>query len=655
MAKNIIGLKFGNNEYVTRPYGTCSTAAGTAAKVVECADFALITGATILVKFSAANSASSPTLNVNSTGAKNIYYRGAALKSSLFYWSAGDIVEFYYDGTQWNLIDVGNSNTTYSQASLGQGYGTCATDAATTIKTVTLSNYALVTNGIVSVKFTNAVGASSTMNINSKGEKAIHYKGTAITAGVIPAGAIATFIYDGTQYQLIGVDVPRVSVSRNLTSGTKVGTITIDGSATDLYCQTNSDTKNTAGSTDSSSKLFLIGATSQAANPQTYSHDTAYVGTDGCLYSNNTKVLTAHQTIKQDGVTGATVNRYASCSTAAGTVAKTANVTSGTFSLEAGARVTVKFANANTANSPTLNINSTGAKAIYHKGAAISSGGNKALLAGIVDFVYDGTQYHLVGNYIDTNTTYTLPAATTGALGGVKSGGDVTVGSDGIMSVVDDSHNHVISNIDNLQTTLDAKAPLASPAFTGNPTAPTQTAGNNSTRIATTAFVQTAITGLNAQLIAAEGSADDPDSTEGQITVHNTDSNTNYKMVFHSGNTAYSTAGIYCNASTDSIYATHYYETSDANYKTNIKAINNSNNIPEVREFDWKEDGSHSYGFIAQELEARGYDELVSTDEVGKKTVNYSATLSLVVGKMQKKIEELEQKIMELESKLSKN
>lgn len=54
---------------------------------------------------------------------------------------------------------------------------------------------------------------------------------------------------------------------------------------------TISDTKNTAGSTDSNSKLFLIGATSQAANPQTYSHDTAYVGTDGYLYSNSNKVL----------------------------------------------------------------------------------------------------------------------------------------------------------------------------------------------------------------------------------------------------------------------------------------------------------------------------------------------------------------------------
>lgn len=35
---------------------------------------------------------------------------------------------------------------------------------------------------------------------------------------------------------------------------------------------------------------------------------------------------------------------------------------------------------------------------------------------------------------------------------------------------------------------LSAYAPLASPAFTGTPTAPTQAAGNNSTRLATTAF-----------------------------------------------------------------------------------------------------------------------------------------------------------------------
>lgn len=42
------------------------------------------------------------------------------------------------------------------------------------------------------------------------------------------------------------------------------------------------DTKNTAGSTNTTSKIFLIGATSQAANPQTYSHSAVYV-TNGTL------------------------------------------------------------------------------------------------------------------------------------------------------------------------------------------------------------------------------------------------------------------------------------------------------------------------------------------------------------------------------------
>lgn len=58
------------------------------------------------------------------------------------------------------------------------------------------------------------------------------------------------------------------------------------------------------------------------------------------------------------------------------------------------------------------------------------------------------------------------------------------------VTVADDSHNHTISNVDGLQTALNAKAPLASPALTGNPTAPTQASTNDSTRIATTAFVQ---------------------------------------------------------------------------------------------------------------------------------------------------------------------
>lgn len=44
-----------------------------------------------------------------------------------------------------------------------------------------------------------------------------------------------------------------------------------------------------------------------------------------------------------------------------------------------------------------------------------------------------------------------------------------------------------------IQTQLDAKAPLASPALTGTPTAPTATVGTNTTQLATTAFVNAEI------------------------------------------------------------------------------------------------------------------------------------------------------------------
>ena len=59
------------------------------------------------------------------------------------------------------------------------------------------------------------------------------------------------------------------------------------------------------------------------------------------------------------------------------------------------------------------------------------------------------------------------------------------------------THGHAIAEITGLQTALTAKAPLASPALTGTPTAPTPASGDASTRIATTAYVQTEIAGLD--------------------------------------------------------------------------------------------------------------------------------------------------------------
>ena len=58
------------------------------------------------------------------------------------------------------------------------------------------------------------------------------------------------------------------------------------------------------------------------------------------------------------------------------------------------------------------------------------------------------------------------------------------------------SHTHAISDVTGLQTALDAKAPLDSPTFTGTPAAPTPSAGNNSTQVATTAYVDGAVAAI---------------------------------------------------------------------------------------------------------------------------------------------------------------
>ena len=117
----INSLNYNNDNYIfTIPYGVCSTAAGTAAKTVQVENFSLEEGAVVIVKFTNTNSASSPTLNVNGTGAKAIMRYGttaASTSSSTSGWSAGAVQLLVYDGTNW--VREYWSNSTYSNASLG--------------------------------------------------------------------------------------------------------------------------------------------------------------------------------------------------------------------------------------------------------------------------------------------------------------------------------------------------------------------------------------------------------------------------------------------------------------------------------------------------------------------------------------------------------
>lgn len=94
------------------------------------------------------------------------------------------------------------------------------------------------------------------------------------------------------------------------------------------------------------------------------------------------------------------------------------------------------------------------------------------------------------------------------ATGGVS---DATTGSKGVVQLAGDLGGTAAAPT---VPGLAGKAPLASPAFTGTPTAPTATAGTSSTQVATTAFVQTAsgllvpksLVTAKGDLVAATGS-----------------------------------------------------------------------------------------------------------------------------------------------------
>ena len=155
--RTIDGVSFNGTANITH-YGTCSTAAGTAAKTVSLTGFTLATGAIVTVKFTVTNTAANPTLNVNGTGAKAIMYRGSAISAG--YLAANRVYIFVYDGTDYELIgDINtDTNTTYNT-------GTASTPGLTKLYTGTGSNTdGTMTQDAITDALTGKASSSHTHN-----------------------------------------------------------------------------------------------------------------------------------------------------------------------------------------------------------------------------------------------------------------------------------------------------------------------------------------------------------------------------------------------------------------------------------------------------------------------------------------------------------
>lgn len=167
------------------------------------------------------------TLTMNSSGTT---YNGGA--SASFAWYAPTSV-----GTAgYSLISNGSGAPVWQQPP----YAVCNTSGSTVAKTVSITNFKLVTGVRVFIKFTYAHDSTTkaTLNVNNTGAKSIRYKGYGVFKGyngggsnstdkqypnTWEAGEIVEFIYDGTEWVSI-LEKRKIDHSNIV-----VGTINVDG------------------------------------------------------------------------------------------------------------------------------------------------------------------------------------------------------------------------------------------------------------------------------------------------------------------------------------------------------------------------------------------------------------------------------------------
>ena len=212
---------------------------------------------------------------------------------------------------------------------------------------------------------------------------------------------------------------------------------------------------------------------------------------------------------------------------------------------------------------------------------------------------------------------YSLPIASSTVLGGVKAGTNISIDADGVISANDTSIDW--SEITSKPTTLSGYG-------------------------ITDSIQSTLVSGTNIKTINGTSVLGSGDITisGGATLSDDTSTNSTYYPTFAiatSGNMStakVSSTKLTFNPSTGTLAATELNSLSDVNKKENIVSITNGleiiNKLNGV-EFDWKENGNHSSGVIAQELEK--VLPFLVTEIEGTKTVNYLGIIGYLINAVQ--------------------
>ena len=163
-------------------------------------------------------------------------------------------------GNNWNSLRPIFFNCSTGRVNMENGLSVTAGGITATAISISNPNYGpleIVRTGnkyAAGIKFYNQASGSSTNILLGS-----------IAMESEPNGGLLRYHTNGsTKYTIL--DTGNSSVSRSLTSGTKIATITIAGTATDLYCQTNTNTTYTFATGDSNGQIKVTPSGGSAQN-----------------------------------------------------------------------------------------------------------------------------------------------------------------------------------------------------------------------------------------------------------------------------------------------------------------------------------------------------------------------------------------------------
>ena len=389
---------------------------------------------------------------------------------------------------------------------LGQAYVNSSGANSSGTYAITASNFSLSTGGVISIRFTENCPASAKLNVNSKGSKDIYFRGAAINSLAIKSGDIATFQYDGTRFQLLSTSRATEQIANAVQTTHLVGASGSVSSAgyveiASIKCQQYCDSPYTFELYPrhypvSIVEFTLEGTTAAGTvmNAKHYVTDTS-VPEVGYTYTDASSVRTYHLWIKRlrddDSLT-------VFCK------ARSANKD----------YVQIKnWGESSSASAPSGYVAITKVKTLTPTDVAVGTNNGQLKVNGTDITVYT---HPTQTAYTSKGTATKVPQITTDSTGHITSVSEVTISgvtpsshastatTYGIGTTSNYGHVKLATGDMNGATNTDGVAvsknhthsqyaPKASPALTGTPTAPTAADGTNTTQIATTAFVQSAV------------------------------------------------------------------------------------------------------------------------------------------------------------------